>query len=561
MLVGRYVLVEEIGRGGFGTVFRARQTGLDEDVAIKVVRPHVLDDPDLKGRFEREIYVAKQLRHPKTIRIIDVAETEVGLPFYVMEFVEGASLGEVLEQEYGLTQARTKNICTQILKGLAEAHSRGVVHRDLKPENVLLCDIFGERDYVKILDFGIAKALQDEGQKITRTDMIMGTPNYMSPEQALGQLSLDGRSDLYTVGLIIAECLLGDPLVDGDTMIRVIATHASHEPLVLPKPVLESSLGPIIKKATEKDPDDRYGTAGEMAAALEAVDAPESKVVHGTMISTGANPDELQAAMADINRAGGTAIESPSARARSAMDSLTGGRRDVAFAETRAAARAKPTAPIQKQSIKVWAIPLLAVLLFGGIGAFVLLGSSDDVAAGVDEPSGETDDPGEEGEVAIAAEPEPEPEPEPPVEPEVDEAAAAAEAAEAVARANTRVALALATERIGNAVPSDLMVSFGGLEQVTVGLNGEVLGVTPFDAAMPMLQHEVELTLERSGYRSDTVMLVLSDDDIDVTLRRERRRGEGRRNPPGGGDDQSGDGGGDDPPAGLFGQAPIDDGQ
>jgi len=161
-LGGRYILGEKLGRGGFAVVFRATHTGIDEDVAVKVLLPHILSNAELAPRFEREVLLAKGLRHPNTIRILDFDETDKGLPFYVMEYIRGDGLDKIIEREKGLSPMRTRHVTVQLLKSLAEAHDAGIVHRDLKPENLLLCDIFGESDFVKVLDFGIAKALGGE---------------------------------------------------------------------------------------------------------------------------------------------------------------------------------------------------------------------------------------------------------------------------------------------------------------------------------------------------------------------------------------------------------------
>ncbi len=205
LLQDRYRLDAEIGQGAFGVVFRAKQIELDEDVAIKILKPSVFKQPRLLKRFEREVFVAKKLRHPNTIRVIDTSSTEDGLPYYVMEFISGRPLDELVDAEYGLTIKRAHHIITQVLKGLHEAHSQGVVHRDLKPENILICDIVGEKDFVKILDFGIAKAIGASFEKITQTEVIMGTPNYMSPEQALGESNIDARFPHRLSGLIMND--------------------------------------------------------------------------------------------------------------------------------------------------------------------------------------------------------------------------------------------------------------------------------------------------------------------------------------------------------------------
>ncbi|MCA9565442.1 MAG: serine/threonine protein kinase, partial [Myxococcales bacterium] len=267
--IGRYHLREQVGKGGFGVVFRATQAGLDEDVAVKVLRPHVVAKPEICQRFEREVRVAKGLRHPNSTRVLDAGQTEAGLPFYVMEYLECRSLAQVLRAEGAFTAERTRRIALQVLKSLGEAHSRGVIHRDLKPSNIMLCDIYGEDDFVKVLDFGIAKALvlSDEDDSETQTGQVLGTPRYMSPEQARGQ-AIDPRSDLYSVGLLLAECVGGVPLVQGESSVEIMFQHTSPAPLILPPVVTKNPLAEVIRKAIRKQVDSRYLNADEMRAAL-----------------------------------------------------------------------------------------------------------------------------------------------------------------------------------------------------------------------------------------------------------------------------------------------------
>ncbi|MCA9564928.1 MAG: protein kinase, partial [Myxococcales bacterium] len=271
-VAGRYILREQVGRGGFGVVFRATQIGLDEDVAVKVLRPHIVTNQTMYSRFEREVKIAKGLRHPNSIRVLDFDKTEEGLPFYVMEFLRGDSLSAILRQEGGLSPHRARRIMIQVLKSLAEAHSRGVVHRDLKPSNVMLTEVYGETDFVKVLDFGIAKAISelDENGDETRTGEVLGTPRYMSPEQARSE-AVDGRSDIYTAGLLIAECIGGKPLVQGQNHLDLLFQHTSPTPLVIPPSIISSPLSDVIRVATRKQKERRYQTAEEMVDALESL--------------------------------------------------------------------------------------------------------------------------------------------------------------------------------------------------------------------------------------------------------------------------------------------------
>jgi len=271
IIAGRYELGGELGSGAFGIVYKARQIGLEEDVALKIVLPRLVADQSVVKRFEREVMLAKGLRHPNTVRVLDYAETDYGLPFYAMEFIDGVRLDDLVQQEGRLSPTRVRRITIQVLKSLREAHSQDIVHRDLKPQNIILADIVGEKDFVKVLDFGLAKALSGPKQiHATTGGVTLGTPNYMSPEQAMTK-PLDGRSDLYTIGLVMSECLTGSPAVKGDTVFQVMAMHADPHPLEVHPVVDASGLGPIVRKVLEKDREDRFADAQAMIDALEAL--------------------------------------------------------------------------------------------------------------------------------------------------------------------------------------------------------------------------------------------------------------------------------------------------
>ena len=269
VVMERFELESELGRGGFGIVYKARQKSLDEPVAVKILLPHVLSHEALVERFDLEVAVAKGLKHPNTITILDYGRTEEGFPFYVMEFIAGRPLSTELRESGPLDEQRTVRVTSQILKSLAEAHAHGVIHRDLKPANVMLCEIFGEQDFVKVLDFGIAKALTANSKNVTATGLVLGSPPYMSPEQCRGSKQIDLRSDLYSVGLIMAECLTARVVVTATELPQVLVQHISDQPLEFPARVHASRLWPIIERATAKDPETRFGSAVEMRLAIE----------------------------------------------------------------------------------------------------------------------------------------------------------------------------------------------------------------------------------------------------------------------------------------------------
>ena len=270
----RFRIDAELGRGGFSVVFRATQLNLGRQVALKMLLPEILGDSYNITLFQREAQFAKNLSHPYIIELYDYGETHRGLPFIVMELLEGRALGEELEHA-PIDEHRLWQVTAQVLKALMSAHRQGVVHRDIKPSNIFLCQYSGMADFVKVIDFGIAKALTGPGET-THSSMngkVTGTPAYMAPEQIHGR-NQGAHTDLYALGLVMAEALSGQPIFDPDMpLMDLIRAQASLETEVpLPPVAMASRLGPIIKKACAKRLAERYSSAAEMLADIEAVD-------------------------------------------------------------------------------------------------------------------------------------------------------------------------------------------------------------------------------------------------------------------------------------------------
>ncbi len=274
VLAGRYQIEVPIGAGGFGTVFRAMQLNLNRTVALKVLLPELVDQPSEMERFRREAQLAQKLEHPNTVRLFDFGVSENGVPFMAWELLKGKPLDALIRSERGLSPARVYRITSQVLKSLMEAHALGIVHRDIKPSNIFICDFQGEPDYVKVLDFGIAKAVQSKTQVgLTQAGIALGTPSYMAPEQVAGGAITPG-SDLYALGLVMGEALSGHTVMKGSTGMEIAIAQASPSPVPLPPEATNSPLGPVIHKATQKSQALRYGSAREMLEHLEAVMRP-----------------------------------------------------------------------------------------------------------------------------------------------------------------------------------------------------------------------------------------------------------------------------------------------
>jgi serine/threonine protein kinase len=275
-IVAKKFKVEKIlGVGGMGKVYKARQLALDKAVVVKVLHDQFRDDPQLVQRFQREARAASRLNHPNSIQIIDFGQDETGVVFMAMEFLQGQDLFALLKRDGALSPERVAKVMIQVCSALAEAHEQNVIHRDLKPENIMIEDRRGQRDFVKVLDFGIAK-IQDPaetgGQALTQAGMVCGTPEYMSPEQARG-LNLDARSDIYALGVIMYQLATGQLPFTADTPIGIVTKHILEAP-VPPrqrKADIPESLERIILKAMEKDVANRFSTVVELGEALEAL--------------------------------------------------------------------------------------------------------------------------------------------------------------------------------------------------------------------------------------------------------------------------------------------------
>lgn len=278
---GRYAVERIIGRGGYGSVYRATHIRTGDTLAIKVLRASTREDPAVAERFEREARLASSLKHPNTLQVIDYGELPNGAPYLVMPFLEGRTMTDLLRDEGPVDPARLVDIAVQVLGSLSEAHARQVVHRDLKPDNIFLQQVHGKPDHVRVLDFGIAKTLDDPDQDLTRTGTVVGTPKYMSPEQAQGR-GIDGRSDLYTLGVILFEALSGQTPHLGETPLATILRRVTEDPPDLqqvlrtpaPRPLCEA-----IVRAMARDPERRFSDADAMAAALLAAVVPGAPAV------------------------------------------------------------------------------------------------------------------------------------------------------------------------------------------------------------------------------------------------------------------------------------------
>src|SRR5258708_10118451 len=275
LVAGRFKVEELIGQGGMGKVYRARHLALDRLVCLKMLKPALLEDPTLVGRFEREAKAASRLNHPNGISVLDFGRNDAdGGLFIAMEYVQGRDLRLVLRDEWPLAEERLCNIMAQVLSALSEAHAHNVIHRDLKPENIMVEQRRDQPDFVKVLDFGIAKILDSDMPGLTRNDAVCGTPQYMAPEQATGS-ALDQRCDLYAVGVILYHKATAPLPFDGQNSMEVLTKHVNEPPVPprqrQPDAPISESIERVILRALEKDPAKRPQNAEEFRQLVLAV--------------------------------------------------------------------------------------------------------------------------------------------------------------------------------------------------------------------------------------------------------------------------------------------------
>src|SRR3954452_11779841 len=267
-LAAHYELDCEIGRGGMGIVYRAKDRRLKRQVAIKLLPPELAFRSEIKSRFLREAETAAQLSHPNIVPIYTVDEQE-GLVFFVMAYISGDNLAKRLHERGVLTVDESRKVLREVADALAYAHDRNVVHRDIKPDNILLDAASGRP---MVTDFGIARAMDSEGDsRLTATGMAIGTPAYMSPEQAAGEREIDGRSDLYSLGILGYQMLTGEPPFVAGSTPAMLVKHISERPIPVQqrRADMPDDLARSVMLLLEKDPANRFASAAALVSALD----------------------------------------------------------------------------------------------------------------------------------------------------------------------------------------------------------------------------------------------------------------------------------------------------
>jgi serine/threonine-protein kinase len=273
--LGRYKLKKRIGAGGMGEIWLAHHHALRRDVAVKILKPGKAGDQQAVARFEREVRATSELVHPNTVRVFDYGVTNDGLWYYAMELLEGHDLHDEICKNGIMSPLRAAGLVTQAAQALGEAHSRGIVHRDLKPENIFLTTVHGEGEFVKVLDFGLAKLMagkEDEDHTLTQAGWAVGTPQWVSPEVVFGD-DADARSDIYGLGAVLYFLLCGQSPFGQREMAKVMQAHKHRTPKRPGQRVgheIHGRLEDIVMRCLEKDPSQRYANARSLAEDLES---------------------------------------------------------------------------------------------------------------------------------------------------------------------------------------------------------------------------------------------------------------------------------------------------
>src|SRR5215217_8663555 len=270
LLDGQFQILQKIGSGGMGSVYKAAQPAMNRMVAVKILHKKLVNRKDLMSRFRREARAMSHLTHPNTVKVLLYGELDDGSLYIVMEYLEGKNLNQMVRKEGPMPVERAIPILIQVCGALQEAHLQGIIHRDLKPENIFLSTNGGLKDFPKVLDFGLAKVTDRElrpgSVMLTQEGMVFGTPEFMSPEQAQGK-TLDPRSDIYSLAVILYEVLTGKLPFDARTPMEYIQLHVTKAPILLDERIAGKSfppgLGQVIGRALEKKPENRYATASE----------------------------------------------------------------------------------------------------------------------------------------------------------------------------------------------------------------------------------------------------------------------------------------------------------
>ena len=314
IIADRYHVLKKLGEGGMGTVYLAEHVKMGRKSAVKVMNPGMVHDADAIGRFNREAANASKISHPNVAAVYDFGETTDGMIYLAMEYIEGPSLTKVIEEAGALPPLRAADIARQTAEALAVAHDMGIVHRDLKPDNIMLTKNRDGSDCVKVVDFGIAKAVNSEAQKVTKTGLVVGTPEYMSPEQLAGD-KLDGRSDTYSLGLVTFAMMTGKLPFPAETVQESMIARLTDRPKQLaemrPEVTWSGEVQAVMDKVLERDLNMRYQTASEFGRDLYKTVSGRTRPSGATKVVTAFVPSQRPASGAPAAAAAASSAATP----------------------------------------------------------------------------------------------------------------------------------------------------------------------------------------------------------------------------------------------------------
>jgi serine/threonine protein kinase len=390
VLAGKYRIEGFLKRGGMGAVYRATHVMLQKQVAIKLIKPELVTSQDTVERFHREARAASQLDHPNIVTVHDLGQAEDGTLYIAMELVPGRSLKELVKKEGPLRPERAVWLAKGICSALALAHRNHIIHRDLKPQNIMVFQDSDGQEQPKLLDFGIAKTFESQGPALTSTGLVLGTPHYMAPEQAKG-VPVDARSDLYALGIILYEMLVGKVPFDDKSIPAILVKHLNEQPRPLSqlRPGLAPALEAIVLRCLEKEPGSRYQSAQELSETLAAAE---------TELASARTAPGLPPIPSTP-----TKVSTPAASTMAGMAGMAGARTRSTQPTVPVPERPTTRAPVARKTRRLgWAIALAiaAVLLIGLVGIAVvtqgdhlsrriasLLGTASEEPAATDEPT------------------------------------------------------------------------------------------------------------------------------------------------------------------------------
>jgi serine/threonine protein kinase len=481
-IAGKYLIEDKIGAGGMGSVYKARHKETDGTVAVKLIRTDRLEDENHIRRFYIEAQNTHQLHHPNTIRCSDFGQTDEGVLYLVMEYIDGLPLKTVLKAEKRLAPSRVVRIAEQILKSLGEAHAHQVVHRDIKPDNIMLLDQFGEKDFVKVLDFGVSRSLESSGAS---TQGAIGTPKYMSPEQWSGQ-SVDGRADLYALGGVMYHMIAGRlPFVTEtkgtEQLMAFMNAHLKLDPIALHQLVpgaCPESLGAFVMTLLAKNPDQRPANAGAALEALREIRstaelADTTQPIASDLLATGLDGETMSMMPEHLISSTGAG--------ENTGDSVAGRTDDTLGTQANDMPDGTDAGQKQKTNPMLFAV---AAVVVAGI-AFIATQSED---------------------------PAPLPSPEP--------AAVAVSEQTDAERMKTATAEAVAQALQDRAVPGRVMIHSAPTGAICTSASGEQLGTTPLSISGEKIMAAGSVVLKLKGHRDgETDALVIPPDNTTTQVK------------------------------------------